>query len=173
MPVVTISPKFQVVIPRDIREQLELEPGQKVQALAFGNRIEFIPVQPAKALRGFLRGIDTAIDRELARRWDAQRALDEAVAAIRAGDAARAIKLAEGAAGSVLIGLLGVMVGSRNDVLLSYVQRRLAADPALAHERHAGRTICIPMPAGTVRSLNLATAAGIAVYEALRQLNAW
>jgi len=64
MPVVTISPKFQVVIPRDIREQLELEPGQKVQALAFGNRIEFIPVQPAKALRGFLRGLDTAIDRE-------------------------------------------------------------------------------------------------------------
>ena len=63
MPVVTISPKFQVVIPRDIRDQLNLEPGQKVQALAFGNRIEFIPVQPAKALRGFLRGIDTRVDR--------------------------------------------------------------------------------------------------------------
>ena len=63
MPVVTISPKFQVVIPRDIRDQLNLEPGQKVQALAFGNRIEFIPVQPAKALHGFLRGIDTRVDR--------------------------------------------------------------------------------------------------------------
>jgi AbrB family looped-hinge helix DNA binding protein len=64
MPIVTISPKFQVVIPRQIRDQLDLEPGQKVQALAFGNRIEFIPLQPAKALRGFVRGLDTALDRE-------------------------------------------------------------------------------------------------------------
>jgi AbrB family looped-hinge helix DNA binding protein len=62
--VVTISPKFQVVIPREIREQLDLEPGQKVQAFAFGNRIEFVPLKPAKALRGFLRGIDTTVDRE-------------------------------------------------------------------------------------------------------------
>ena len=64
MNVVTISPKFQVVIPRDIRDRLDLEPGQKVQALAFGNRIEFIPLRPARALRGFLRGLDTAVDRE-------------------------------------------------------------------------------------------------------------
>lgn len=64
MTVVTISPKFQVVIPRDIRDHLDLEPGQKVQALAFGNRIEFIPLRPARELRGFLRGIDTALDRE-------------------------------------------------------------------------------------------------------------
>jgi tRNA (cytidine/uridine-2'-O-)-methyltransferase len=45
--------------------------------------------------------------------------------------------------------------------------------PAGALERHAGRVLCIPMPAGKVRSLNLATAAGIALYEALRQLGAW
>jgi AbrB family looped-hinge helix DNA binding protein len=64
MSVVTISPKFQVVIPREIREQLDLEPGQKVQAFAFGNRIEFVPLKPAKSLRGFLRGIDTKVDRE-------------------------------------------------------------------------------------------------------------
>lgn len=64
MNVVTISPKFQVVIPRDIRNRLDLEPGQKVQALVFGNRIEFIPLVPARTLRGFLRGLDTAIDRE-------------------------------------------------------------------------------------------------------------
>lgn len=64
MAVVTISPKFQVVIPREIREQLDLEPGQKVQAFAFGNRIEFVPLRKAKALRGFLRGIDTTVDRE-------------------------------------------------------------------------------------------------------------
>lgn len=64
MTVVTISPKFQVVIPREIRDRLDLEPGQKVQALVFGNRIEFIPLKSARELRGFLRGMDTALDRE-------------------------------------------------------------------------------------------------------------
>lgn len=64
MNVVTISPKFQVVIPRDIRDRLELEPGQKVQALVFGNRIEFIPLRPAREMRGFLRGLDTTVHRE-------------------------------------------------------------------------------------------------------------
>jgi len=62
--VVTISPKFQVVIPREIRERLNLAPGQKVQALAYQNRIEFIPLRPARALRGFLRGINPAVQRE-------------------------------------------------------------------------------------------------------------
>ena len=64
MPLVTISPKFQVVIPRDVRDQLGLAAGKKVQAFAFENRIEFIPVRSARAMRGFLKGIDTAIDRE-------------------------------------------------------------------------------------------------------------
>jgi len=64
MSVVTISPKFQVVIPREIREQLELEPGQKVQALVFGNRIEFIPVRSARSMRGFLKGLNTRLDRD-------------------------------------------------------------------------------------------------------------
>ena len=64
MNVVTISPKFQVVIPRDIRERLELEPGQKVQALVFGNRIEFIPLRPMREMRGFLKGLDTTVHRE-------------------------------------------------------------------------------------------------------------
>lgn len=64
MNVVTISPKFQVVIPRDIRDRLELEPGQKVQALIFGNRIEFIPLRPARSMRGFLRGLDTSLVRD-------------------------------------------------------------------------------------------------------------
>jgi AbrB family looped-hinge helix DNA binding protein len=61
---VTISPKFQVVIPKAIRERLGLSPGQKVQAIVYGDRIELIPVQPAKRLRGFLRGIDTTVPRE-------------------------------------------------------------------------------------------------------------
>lgn len=64
MDVVTISPKFQVVIPRAVRERLDLSPGQQVQALVYDGRIELIPLRPAKALRGFLRGIDTAVDRD-------------------------------------------------------------------------------------------------------------
>lgn len=68
MAVVTVSPKFQVVIPREIREALGLKRGQKVQAFEYEGRIELIPVRPAKALRGFLRGIDTTVPRERDRR---------------------------------------------------------------------------------------------------------
>ncbi len=64
MSVVTVSPKFQVVIPREIREALGLAPGQKVQVLQYQNRVEFIPVRPMRALRGFLKGIDTTVPRE-------------------------------------------------------------------------------------------------------------
>ena len=64
MEVVTISPKFQVVIPRSVRERLNLSPGQKVQALVYDGRVELIPMRPAKALRGFLKGIDTALVRD-------------------------------------------------------------------------------------------------------------
>jgi AbrB family looped-hinge helix DNA binding protein len=61
---VTISPKFQVVIPRAIREQLGLQPGQKVQAIAYEDRIEFIPVRSMKSMRGFLKGITTTVSRD-------------------------------------------------------------------------------------------------------------
>lgn len=64
MDVVTISSKYQVVIPRAVRERLQLEPGQQVQALVYGDRIELLPVRSARSLRGFLRGIDTQVDRE-------------------------------------------------------------------------------------------------------------
>lgn len=64
MTVVTVSPKFQVVIPRAIREALGLQPGQKVQALQYQNRIEFIPVRPMKKMRGFLKGLDTTVARD-------------------------------------------------------------------------------------------------------------
>ena len=64
MQTVTVSPKFQVVIPKEIRESLKLAPGQKVQALLYENRIELIPVRLIKKMRGFLKGIDTTIDRE-------------------------------------------------------------------------------------------------------------
>ena len=64
MQTVTISPKYQVVIPKKIRDRLGLLPGQKVQAIAYGGRIELIPVRPARQMKGFLKGIDTKVERE-------------------------------------------------------------------------------------------------------------
>jgi len=64
MDTVTISPKFQVVIPKEIRSRLKLRAGQKVHAMVYDDRIELVPVRPAKQLKGFLRGIDTAVARE-------------------------------------------------------------------------------------------------------------
>jgi len=64
METVTVSRKFQFVIPKEIRESLKLAPGQKIQALLYENRIELIPVRPIKKMRGFLKGIDTTIKRE-------------------------------------------------------------------------------------------------------------
>lgn len=64
MPTVTLSPKFQVVIPKQIRESLQLQPGQKLQAMVLGDRIELVPVQPMPRLRGFLPGLDTSVPRD-------------------------------------------------------------------------------------------------------------
>lgn len=64
MAAVTVSPKFQVVIPKEIRRKLGLLPGQKIQVVVYGDRIELIPVRPAKRMRGFLKGIDTRVPRE-------------------------------------------------------------------------------------------------------------
>ena len=64
MNTVTISPKFQVVIPKEIREQLRLHPGQRVQAIVYGDRIELIPIRPVTEMRGFAKGIDTSVERE-------------------------------------------------------------------------------------------------------------
>ncbi len=64
METVTISPKYQVVIPRSVRERLNLRPGQQVQVIPYENRIEFIPLRPARELRGFLRGMRTDFERE-------------------------------------------------------------------------------------------------------------
>ena len=64
MSTVTVSPKFQVVIPKEIREKIGLEPGQKVQAIGYEDRIELIPVRPIGQMRGFLRGIQTDVARE-------------------------------------------------------------------------------------------------------------
>ena len=61
---VTISPKFQVVIPQAIREALHLIPGEKLRVLRHANRVEFIPVRPIQEMRGFLKNMDTNIHRE-------------------------------------------------------------------------------------------------------------
>lgn len=61
---VSVSPKFQIVIPKAIREALDIRPGQKVQVVQYQNRIELIPIIPIKRARGFLKGIDTTVARE-------------------------------------------------------------------------------------------------------------
>ena len=64
MQTVTVSPKYQVVIPKVVREALRLRPGQKMQVVEYGGRIELIPERDIKELRGFLKGINTEFERE-------------------------------------------------------------------------------------------------------------
>ena len=61
---VTVSPKYQVVIPKTIRKSLNLSPGQKMQVIEYAGRIELIPERDIKELRGFLKGINTEFKRE-------------------------------------------------------------------------------------------------------------
>jgi AbrB family looped-hinge helix DNA binding protein len=64
MQTVTVSPKYQVVIPKAVRQALHLRPGQKMQVVEYDGRIELIPERDIKELRGFLKGIDTEFKRE-------------------------------------------------------------------------------------------------------------
>ena len=64
MTTITVSPKFQVVIPKEIRQKLNLKPGQKLQVIQLGDRIEFIILKDIRDARGFLKGINTDISRE-------------------------------------------------------------------------------------------------------------
>jgi AbrB family looped-hinge helix DNA binding protein len=64
MKTVTVSPKYQVVIPREVRETLSIKPGEKLQVINYANRIELVPVRKIKTMRGFLKGIDTSVVRE-------------------------------------------------------------------------------------------------------------
>lgn len=61
---VTVSPKFQVVIPKEVRDSMGIVSGQKIQVLTYRNRIELIPIKPMKKLRGLLKGIDTDVKRD-------------------------------------------------------------------------------------------------------------
>lgn len=64
MNTVTVSPKFQVVIPKAIRERLALVPGDRLEMIQLIDRIELIPIKPAKALRGILKGVKNNFKRE-------------------------------------------------------------------------------------------------------------
>jgi AbrB family looped-hinge helix DNA binding protein len=64
MTAVTVSPKFQVVIPKEIRESMGIVSGRKVQVMAYQNRIELIPLKPKRELRGLLKGIETEVERD-------------------------------------------------------------------------------------------------------------
>jgi AbrB family looped-hinge helix DNA binding protein len=64
MATVTISPKFQVVIPKDVRDGLALSPGDKVEVIQLEGRIEIVPVKPIESLRGFLKGLTNTFERE-------------------------------------------------------------------------------------------------------------
>lgn len=68
MNAVTLSSKYQVVIPQAVREKLGLQPGQQFQVIALDGRVELIPVEPAAALRGFMKGANTDLKREKADR---------------------------------------------------------------------------------------------------------
>jgi AbrB family looped-hinge helix DNA binding protein len=64
MNTVTVSPKFQVVIPKNIREPIGLKVGEILQIIQYGSRIELIPVKSLKTMKGFLKGMDTTFVRE-------------------------------------------------------------------------------------------------------------
>ncbi len=64
MTTLIISPKYQVVIPKEIREKLDLRPGQRVQAIQYAGRVELVPVRAMGSMRGFLPGIETTADRD-------------------------------------------------------------------------------------------------------------
>lgn len=64
MTTVTVSPKYQIVIPKEIREANGIAPGQKIQMISHRNRIHLVPIEPMENLRGFLKGMDTTLERD-------------------------------------------------------------------------------------------------------------
>lgn len=67
MNTVKLSPKFQVVIPKTVRDHLHLLPGQRMQVVEYDGRVELIPEKDLKELRGFVKGINIHVDKEVDR----------------------------------------------------------------------------------------------------------
>ena len=64
MDTVTLSPKFQVVIPKRVRERMSLRAGERMEVISFDDRIELVPIRPMREMRGFLHGLDPSFERE-------------------------------------------------------------------------------------------------------------
>jgi AbrB family looped-hinge helix DNA binding protein len=64
MDTVTVSPKYQVVIPLAVRERSHIRPGERLQVISFDDRIELIRVRPMRSMRGFLKGLDARFERD-------------------------------------------------------------------------------------------------------------
>ncbi len=64
MEAVKISSKFQIVIPKSVREAFGLKVGETFQVVPYGNRIELVPIKPMRKLKGFVKGMNTDLDRE-------------------------------------------------------------------------------------------------------------
>ncbi len=64
MTTVLVSPKYQIVIPKEIREALDIQPGQRLQVILYQDQIALIPVRPISEARGFLKDLDTTVERE-------------------------------------------------------------------------------------------------------------
>ncbi len=64
MTAVKVSPKYEIVIPKDIREAMGIRPGQKIQLIRFGDQIRLVPVRPIEEMRGCLKGVNVTIERD-------------------------------------------------------------------------------------------------------------
>ena len=64
MDAVTVSPKYQIVIPRSVRERMRIRPADRLQVISFDDRIQLIPVRPMRSMRGFLKGLDPLFGRD-------------------------------------------------------------------------------------------------------------
>jgi AbrB family looped-hinge helix DNA binding protein len=64
MQAVIVSPKYQVVIPKSVRERIHITPGEQLQVISFDDRIELVPVRPMREMKGFLKGMDASFERD-------------------------------------------------------------------------------------------------------------
>ena len=67
MATVTVSPKYQIVIPKEIRESNGIVSGQKIHMISYRDRIQLVPIVPIERLQGSLQGIDTNVQRDMDR----------------------------------------------------------------------------------------------------------